>query len=76
VKKSVHPAVIVAVLVVVVSAVVLVLWKGSQGVNPGPGKLQSDLKLDEASKAAQADPDKFKAAVEASMAKDKAAHGQ
>ncbi len=74
-KQNVNPAVFISILAVVVVVAGFFLWKSSQGINPGPGKLQSDLKLDDAAKAAQNDPDKFSKAVQDSLNKNKATQG-
>jgi hypothetical protein len=69
-KQQVHPAVVVAVLVVVVLGAVFAIYKGGNGINSGNGKLQSDLKLDEAAKKAQSDPEAFKKEIQDSMKKN------
>jgi hypothetical protein len=74
-KNPVHPAIVATAIVLVVAGAVFFLWRGSMGVNTGPGKLQSDLKLDEATQEAQKDPEKFRKAVEESLQKDKARGG-
>ncbi|HLK56907.1 MAG TPA: hypothetical protein VKU00_10095 [Chthonomonadaceae bacterium] len=74
-KTAVHPAVVITVIVVVAAGAIFFVWRGSQGINTGPGKMQSDLKMDEAAKKAQQDPEAFRKAVQESLQKDKARNG-
>ena len=69
-KQQIHPAVVVGVLVVVVLGAAFAIYKGGNGINSGNGKLQSDLKMDEASKKAQADPEAFKKEIQDSLKKN------
>lgn len=75
-KSSVHPAVAVGVIVVAVGGALFFLWRGSQGVNGGRGRLQSDLNFDAVSKGAQQDPEKFRKDVEASFKRDQERAGK
>ncbi len=69
-KQQVHPAVVIGVLVVVAIGAIFFVYKGSNGVNSGTGKLQSDLKMDEAAKKADSDPEAFKKSVQDSLKKN------
>ena len=75
-KASLPPAVVVGVLLVVVAGVIFFLWHGSQGVNSGPGRMQSDLKMDKATQAAQQNPEEFRKQVEESLKKNGVSSGK
>jgi len=71
-KQQVSPVVAIVIIVIVLLGVGAFIYKGSQGVNPGSGKLQSDLDFGKMEK----DPAKFEAGVRESLAKDKQRNGQ
>ena len=69
-KSQVNPIVVVIVLVVVVLGLGLYFWQGSQGVNTGSGKLQSNLG------PIEKDPVKLQQGIEESLQRDKKRRGQ
>ena len=70
-KSSLHPAAIAAVLLIVICGVIFMVWRNTEGVNHGSGRLVSDLKIDDSTKRAQNDPEAWRKEVEASIKKDK-----
>jgi len=68
-KSQVHPAVVIAIIAVVLGVAIFFVYKGSGGVNGGDGKLKSDLNMDGAMKKAEQDPEAFKKAIQDSAKK-------
>jgi hypothetical protein len=75
-KSSLHPAVAACIIILAVGGIVFFLWRGSQGINRGGGRLQSDLNFDAVSKKAQQDPEQFRKELEASIKRGQAGKGE
>ena len=64
-KRQIHPVVAGLIIVVFLGVIGLLFWNHSQGINTGPGKLKSDMKLTEM------DPEKFKQGVAELLRKER-----
>ena len=71
-KKQVSPVVAIVIILIALLGVGAFIFKGSQGVNTGPGKLESNLD----SSKMESDPVKFEAAIKASLEKEKQRGGK
>lgn len=70
-KRQIHPAVIAIILTVAIGLVVFLIWRGSEGINPGPGRMESDLDMGRAAEDAKKDPAKFQKELEESLKRDR-----
>jgi hypothetical protein len=75
-KFSLHPAVVAAIVAIVVEDTLFLFWRYSEGVNTGSGRLQSDLKLDAAGKQAAQNPEQFQKSLEESIKRDRERKGK